>query len=293
MVTPENVMKWPIIHPDRSRYDFGPADALVSFAHLHQMAVRGHNLLTGGTSTASWVLNGHFSRDQLMAIVQQHITTVVSHFRGQVTQWDVVNEALDATGNLGANVWSQGIGPDYMDLAFRWAHAADPEALLFYNEDDIACDICSGDFPARFEQHRDDAIYNLVAGMKQRGVPIDGVGLQMHLWAVPPDHANVTSLMDRLRRIGVQVAITEMDVRLPDVHTAADLDRQAEVYATVLGLCLSAPNCRTFVVWGFSDATSWVPRFIQGYGRPTSTTPTTVPSPRSLRSSGSWPARER
>jgi endo-1,4-beta-xylanase len=266
MVTAENAMKWPAVHPDPNRYDFTAADSLVAFAQQRHMAVRGHNLLTGGTNTASWVLNGTFSRPQLTSIVRDHITTVVSHFRGQVVQWDVVNEAIDVTGQLEANVWQRGIGSDYIDKAFRWAHAADPHALLFYNEDDVACDVCSGRFPLTLEQHRDEAIYNLVAGMKQRGVPISGVGLQMHLWSSGPDPAYLAGFFDRLRRLGLQVAVTEMDVRLPDSHPVRDLGRQADVYASVLRSCLAAPNCKTFVVWGFSDATSWIPSYIPSFG---------------------------
>ena len=266
MVTAENAMKWPAVHPDPNHYDFAAADALVAFARQHHMAVRGHNLLTGGTNTASWVLNGTFSRAQLTTIVRDHITTEVSHFRGQVVQWDVVNEALDPTGQLEANVWQRGIGSDYIDKAFTWAHAADPHALLFYNEDDVACDVCSARFPVALEQHRDEAIYRLVAGMRHRGVPIDGVGLQMHLWSSPPDTSYLEGFFRRLRDLGLQVAVTEMDVRLPDSVASQDLGLQADVYSSVLRACLASSNCRTFVVWGFSDATSWIPSFIPGFG---------------------------
>jgi endo-1,4-beta-xylanase len=266
MVTAENAMKWPAVHPAPDRYDFSAADALVAFAQDHHMAVRGHNLLTGGTNTASWVLNGHYSRTQLTSIVRDHITTVVSHFRGKVAQWDVVNEGLAVTGGLEANVWFEGIGPDYIDKAFRWAHAADPHALLFYNEDDIACDVCSARFPVALERRRDEEIYNLVSSMRQRGVPIAGVGLQMHLWSQGPDPAYLSGYFKRLGALGLQVAITEMDVRLPDNPSPGDLEQQAKVYASVLRSCLAVSNCETFVVWGFSDATSWIPSFIPGFG---------------------------
>ncbi len=266
LVTAENVMKWPAVQPAPHRYDFRAADTLVSFAQRHHMAVRGHNLLTGGTNPAGWVLNGHFSSDALASIVQDHITTEVSHFRGKVIQWDVVNEALTFGGSLERNVWYAGLGPDYIDRAFRWAHDADPNAVLFYNEDDVACDQCSGPFPTATEARRDDAIYNLVAALKQRGVPIDGVGIQMHLWATPPDTVALASFMARLRGLGLQVAVTEMDVRLPNRHTARDLARQAQVYGDVLNVCLAAPNCKTFVTWGFTDAVSWIPAYLPGLG---------------------------
>jgi endo-1,4-beta-xylanase len=266
MVTPENVMKWPTVHPLRGHYDFGPAEELMRFARRHHMRVRGHNLLTGGNNTADWVLNGKFSGPELASIVHEHISTVVRHFRGRIAEWDVVNEALDVAGNLDQNLWLQGLGPEYIASAFRWAHEADPHALLVYNEDDIACDPCNGDFPTGLQRHKQDAIYNLVAGLKRKGVPIGGVGIQMHLWATPPNPADVAAFMARLRGLGLQVSITEMDVRLPDTHTDADLIRQADVYRQILRTCIAAPNCKTFVTWGFSDAVSWVPVYLPGYG---------------------------
>jgi endo-1,4-beta-xylanase len=266
MVTPENVMKWPTIHPAPDRYDFSAADSLVSFAAAHHMLVRGHNLLTGGNNTADWVVKGQYSRQAFSAIVHDHIAAVVSHFRGQVVQWDVVNEALDFSGHLEDNLWLERMGSDYVDSAFRWAHQADPQALLFYNEDDVACDVCNGDFPYNVEQHRDNAIFDLVAGMKRRGVPIDGVGIQMHLWPSPPKASDLAAFMARLRGLGLQVAITEMDVRLADGRAQQDVGRQAEVYAEILRTCLAAPNCKTFVMWGFTDAVSWVPTYLSGFG---------------------------
>ena len=265
MVTPENEMKWPTVEPAPGRYDFRAADALVRFAERHHMAVRGHNLVTGGDKVPSWVLRVHLSRSQLTAVFHRHVTTEVRHFRGRVAQWDVVNEALFGVG-LDQTVMLRGLGPDYIDLAFRWAHDADPGALLFYNEDDIACDPCTGPFPPAAQQRKDDAIYNLVAGLKRRGVPIDGVGIQMHLNASPPNVAVLASFMSRLRNLGLQVAITEMDVRLPDATAGQQLGTQASVYADVLRTCLAAPNCKTFSVWGFSDAVSWIPTSLPGFG---------------------------
>jgi endo-1,4-beta-xylanase len=266
MVTPENAMKWPTVQPKPGRYDFRAADALVAFAQRHRMVVRAHNLVTGGNNVPNWLLLGRFSHDELTNVLHQHITTEVSHFRGRVAQWDVVNEGLAVGGGLDDNLWLRGLGRSYIDMAFRWAHEADPNVLLFYNEDDIACDTCNGPFPAAAQEQKDNAIYNLVAGLKGRGVPIDGVGIQMHLSASPPNVTTIANFMTRLRGLGLQVAITEMDVRLPNAHTRQDLDREAEVYGDVLRTCLAAPNCKTFVTWGFTDAVSWIPTALPGFG---------------------------
>ena len=133
MLTPENAMKFGLVHPDRDRYDFTDADYIVDFAEAHGMQVRGHNLVWH-FQLPTWLTEGTWTRDELIAILHEHITTVVGHYRGRVAAWDVVNEAVGDDGSLRDTIWLRGIGPEYVDMAFRWAHEADPDALLFYND---------------------------------------------------------------------------------------------------------------------------------------------------------------
>jgi endo-1,4-beta-xylanase len=255
IVTPENEMKWDTIHPGPTTYDFAPADAIVGFARAHGMEVRGHTLVWHDQNP-SWLTAGRFTRDQLIAVLHDHITAVVGHYRGAIAQWDVVNEALDASGHFGHDLWLRGIGPSYIDLAFRFAHAADPSAKLFYNESD-----------AEGSGAKSDAVYRLVAGLKRRGVPIDGVGLQSHfVGLLVPTRAQVEANMARLGALGLQVAVTEMDVALVLPAGPGMLRNQARVYSTMLSACQVGPNCHTFVVWEFTDRYSWIPAAMPGFG---------------------------
>ena len=254
MLTPENVMKFEP-RPSPDRYDFADADALVAFAKANAMQVRGHTLVWHEI-LPRWLTERHFTRDELMAILRRHILTVVGRYRGRVAAWDVVNEAVTDGGSLRDTIWLKGIGPDYIDLAFRWAHEADPQARLFYN-----------DYGGEGLGRKSDAIYDLVQSLQKRGVPIHGVGLQMHIrLESPPPLRDLAANMNRLAALGLQVHITEMDVRLKGRATEEALAAQARVYRDTLGVCLSAQNCKAFVLWGFTDRHSWIPQFFPGWG---------------------------
>ena len=253
-LTPENEMKWDAIEPQPHTFDFGAGDALVAFARAHGMAVRGHNLVWQ-EENPPWLTGTPWTRDQLISLLREHILTVVGHYRGQVAQWDVVNEPFNDDGTLRPDIWSDGIGPDYIAMAFEWAHQADPSAELFLNE-----------YGLEFGGPKTDAAYQLVARLRSEGVPIDGVGLQMHdpLAAAPllPELRTVMSLFNAL---GVDVGITEMDVWLPDGAVEQDLQAQASFYRTALADCLGASRCSTFSTWGFTDRYSWVPSRFPGF----------------------------
>jgi endo-1,4-beta-xylanase len=248
MVTPETDMKFAATEPGPGVFDFAPGDLIVSFAKSHDMAVRGHNL-AWWANNPTWLTSVPYTRDQLIGILHDHITAVVGHYRGQVTQWDVVNEGLSG------GFWWDHIGPEYIDMAFRWAHDADPGAKLFYNE--------TG---AEGLGAKSDAVYDLVRGLRQRGVPIDGVGLESHFDLNPPPLGDIAANMRRLNALGLQTAITEFDVRIPVPASAPDLDRQRTIYNGLLATCVAAANCKTFVTWGFTDKVSWVSGAYPGYG---------------------------
>jgi endo-1,4-beta-xylanase len=250
MVTPEVSMKFDATEPERGHYDFTDGDTLVAFAKAHNMQVRGHNLVWY-MALPSWLTTGHFTRDELMSILHAHILTEVSHYRGVVDIWDVVNEAINNDGSLRDSIWSRGIGPDFLDLAFRWAHEANPQARLFYN-----------DYGGEGLGQKSNAIYNLVSGLIKRGVPINGVGLQMHvsLDGFPPPQ-DVLANMKRLAALGLEVQITEMDVKIQGDPRSMQvrLAAEAQIYRDMLSTCLAVKQCTAFVMWGFTDRHSWIP----------------------------------
>lgn len=250
MVTAEDSMKFDHTEPQQGVYTFQEGDTILRFAQAHGMQVRGHNLVWY-RALPPWLANGTFTRDQLIAILRDHIMTEVSHYRGQINIWDVVNEAIDDNGNLRDSIWLRGIGPDYIDMAFQWAHEADPQALLFYN-----------DYGGEGLGRKSDAIYNLVKGLLARGVPISGVGLEMHVTLNRyPLSQDLYANMQRLAALGLQVQITEMDVEIQGDPRPLQtrLAVQATIYQQALSTCLVVPACTAFVMWGFTDAHSWIP----------------------------------
>ena len=257
LVEAEDAMKWWVLRPDRATYDFRQGDELVRFAEAHQMKIRGH-CLVWGRDNPDWLTQGHFTVRQLSRLLHQHISRVMKHYSGQVFAWDVVNEALDENGDVRDSLWynQPGIGLSrkgtaYIEQAFRWAHKADPQALLFYNEAE-----------GEGQNRKSDAIYAMVKDFKRRGVPIHGVGLQMHIPALNSDIAAVAANIARLTALGVQVHITELDVGLPvdsnGLSRAEDLSRQADVYRGIVRACLNNVGCTAIQTWGFSDKYSWI-----------------------------------
>ncbi len=257
MIEPEDAMKWWTVRREAASFDFREGDEVVRFAQAHGMRVRGH-CLVWDHNNPEWLTQGHFTPAQLSRLLQEHITTVMKHYAGQVFAWDVVNEAMEESGRLKDSPWynQPGIGLSekgtaYVEQAFRWAREADPEALLFYNE-------AEGEGLNR----KSDAIYAMVKDFKRRGVPIDGVGLQMHISALELDTAAIATNIARLTALGVQIHITELDVALPvDASGVAghdDLARQAEVYRGVVRACRQNPGCTAIQTWGVSDKYSWI-----------------------------------
>jgi endo-1,4-beta-xylanase len=254
MVVAENVMKWDTTEPLQDSFNFDKADAIVQFAQDNHMVVRGHNLVWHN-QIPGWVTSGNFTRDQLLSVMQNHIQNEVAHFKGKVVAWDVVNEGMGDDGQLRKDIWLDTIGPDYIEQAFRFAHQADPDAKLYYN-----------DYGGEGMNHKSDAIYAMVSDLKKKGVPIDGVGLQMHVGIGPGEAssaADVAANMERLGALGLDVQITEMDVKIENGTGSQDenLKAQAALYGTMLQVCLQHKNCTAFLTWGFTDNYTWIPGF--------------------------------
>jgi endo-1,4-beta-xylanase len=261
LIVPENAMKFAETEPAPHQFSFCAGDQIVAYAQGNGMKVRGHNLVWQA-DLPSWLTNGNYSSADTASILQEHINTVMGHYKGQLIEWDVVNEAISYSAPYGPqpSYWLNQLGSNYIDMAFQWAHTADPNVKLYYN-----------DTGGEGLGAKSDAVYNLVKGMLSRGVPINGVGLQMHLdLNSAPSQADMSSNMARLATLGLEVHITEMDVRLPvDSNgnaSAAALLSQAAIYQSVMSACQAAPNCTAFLTWGISDAYSWITGFYPGFG---------------------------
>ncbi|MBM4829161.1 endo-1,4-beta-xylanase [Actinospica acidiphila] len=259
-VSPENQMKWDYIHPERDRYDFKQADAIVEFARKNHQVVRGHMLLWHSQNPA-WLEEGDFTKAELRGILREHITKVVGRYKGKIQQWDVANEIFDDQGNLRTqeNIWIRELGPEIVADAFRWAHKADPKAKLFFN-----------DFNVESVNAKSDAYYALVKDLLKQRVPVHGFSVQGHLstrYGFPGDLADNLHRFDAL---GLETAVTELDVRMDvpegSLPTPAQEKQQAEYYQRMLEACLDVEGCNSFTIWGFTDKYSWVPVFFEGEG---------------------------
>lgn len=213
-ITPENVMKWEVIHPRPGVYDFTLADKYVEFGLKNHMFIVGHNLCWH-SQTPAWVFKDEkgnpLTRDSLLERLHDHIQTVVGRYKGKIASWDVVNEALNEDGTLRQSQWRKIIGDDYIVKAFQYAHEADPAAQLNYNDYNL-------ETPAK----RKGAIA-LVKQLQAAGVPIAVVGSQGHLHMDSPSVAEEEATITDLAAAGVKVAITELDIDvLPSAwgHTA-------------------------------------------------------------------------
>ena len=216
-ISPENVLKWERVHPEPTRYDFAPVDQYVAFGEKYGMFIVGHTLVWH-SQTPRWVFENAqgqpLTRDELLERLKDHITTVVGRYKGRVKGWDVVNEALNEDGSLRQSPWYRIIGPDYLEKAFQFAHEADPDAQLYYNDYNL-------DYPAK----RDGAV-RLIQSLKEKGVRIDGVGSQGHHKMTTPTVAQIDSSLRLLGATGVKVHITELDV---DMLPQATRNRTADV----------------------------------------------------------------
>jgi endo-1,4-beta-xylanase len=256
------------LRPARDVYDFTVNDAVVEFIESAGLRPRGHPLLhpswnlRGDRALPAWLTQGNWTRDEAIAILREHILTVVGRYKGRIKAWAVVNEPVSYEGLLDY-FWLRAIGPEYIEMAFRWAHEADPDAYLYLNDDGgEGMNILS------------EKTYDLVKSLVQKGVPIHGVGLEMHIdlqyrtlgGDLVNTPAGVIANMERYAALGLKVEITEMDVRLSVPASNADLAAQARIYGEMLDACLSVAACIGFNTWGFTDRYSYIARAFPGLG---------------------------
>ena len=220
-ISPENVLKWEVVHPKLDTYDFTLADQYVDFGLKNHMFVIGHNLVWHA-QTPKWVFEDEkgnpVSRTVLLARLRAHIQTVVGRYKGKINGWDVVNEALNEDGTLRQSPWRKIIGDDYIAKAFEYAHESDPQAQLYYN-----------DYSLENEAKGKGAL-ELVKDLKAKGVPITGVGLQDHVDMDWPSVSQIDTTISGFGELGMKVMITELDV---DVLPQATSSQTADVSSNV------------------------------------------------------------
>ena len=273
-VTAENAMKMNRLHPAADRYDFIEADYIVDFARSQgRKRVHGHTLVWHSFGDIGWVKNFQGDSAAWENLLKTHIQTVAKHFKDKVASWDVVNEAFHDDGTLRVedkmvndkksegSIWARKLGRDYMARAFRYAHEADPAALLFYN-----------DYGQEYSPSKVKAIEGLVADFKRRGVPIHGIGLQMHT-SLNASNDGIANALRRLAATGLKVHISELDVLVsnwrndPDlVFTDALKQAQREKYKFIAAAYRdNVPAAQRYGItnWNVGDADSWIRSFVK------------------------------
>jgi endo-1,4-beta-xylanase len=267
-ISPENLLKFSSIHPAADRYTFDAQDRYVQFGLDRHMQVVGHNLVWH-QQTPAWVFQGVDGkppdRDTLLARMRDHIHTVVGRYKGKIHGWDVVNEAIDEDGSLRKAPWHDGIGDDYVAKAFEFAHEADPDAELYYNDYNL-------EKPAKRA-----GVIRLVKDLQRRGLRIDGIGNQAHWKLDSPSLDQIEEALTDLHATGLKVMYSELDIDLlppggrnadptaanPYANGLPEEKQQqlAKRYADIFGIILAHRDWVSRVTfWGLSDADSWLNR---------------------------------
>lgn len=267
-MTPENAMKMGPIHPRENEYFWRDADSIVAYARRNHLKIRGHNLCWHSQAPRWMFIDSSHnppdtaSKELLLRRLKEHITTVVNRYKDVVYAWDVVNECISDNPNeyFRNSQWYKICGEDFVAKAFEYAHEADPKAILFYND-------YNETNPVKREK-----IYRMVKGLKDAGVPIDGVGLQAH-WSIHDlTEGQVDSTLSKFASLGLKIQITELDMKVQpsgnqarrDTVTSYTAEReklQTEKYAMVFELFRKYRNVISGVTfWNVSDKYSWLDR---------------------------------
>lgn len=252
-ITAENAMKFESVHPAQNKYNFVEGDEIIALARASGMRVHGHTLIWHRSQPA-WVTQFKGDTKAWESLFKTHIQTVAAHYKGKVSSWDVVNEALEEDGSYRNSIWLQKLGVDYIARAFKYAHQADPKAVLFYN-----------DYGHDYNPKKRTAILNLVMQLKDRGIPIHGIGLQMHTRYTQSDE-DLTLAIRTAAATGLKVHISELDITLnPNsdlqlTYTEHIADLQAEKYKFIVKTYYNIPKEQQFGIttWNVTDGDTWI-----------------------------------
>jgi len=247
------------LRPSQDVYDFRHTDALVSFAERHNMSIIGSPVVHGGSEfLPDWLKNGNFSRDELINILHDHISTVVGRYKGRIHMWELVNEYgwMSYYQHWDLDFWKNHIGPEYVEMAFAWAKQADPGAFLLLDEPELE----DRSHPMRSAMIT--STYNLTTRLLEKGVPIDGIAIQGHLLlnSSAPTAVGFAETLELFEELGLDVYITEFDVNLANIPGSQEerKEYQAELYRIMLQTCLQSEVCKGFVTFEFSDRFTWL-----------------------------------
>ncbi|KAJ3504895.1 hypothetical protein NMY22_g17769 [Coprinellus aureogranulatus] len=252
-VTPENAMKWDATEPSRGQFRFTNADAVANWATSRGKLLRGHTLVWH-SQLPGWVSSIN-DKNTLTQVIQNHINQVAGRYKGKVYAWDVVNEVLEDNGQFRNSVFYRVLGEEFIDIAFRTARTADPTAKLYIN-----------DYNLDYAGPKINATLALVERLRARGTPIDGIGSQSHL--IVGNLGGFEEQLVRLGETGLDVAITELDIRIAKPVDSSKLAQQQKDYETVTRACLNVPKCVGITIWGVSDRNSWVDSTFPSYDAP-------------------------
>ncbi|EIN10036.1 endo-1,4-beta-xylanase A precursor [Punctularia strigosozonata HHB-11173 SS5] len=252
-ITPGNSMKWDATEPSQGTFSFAGGDTVVNLAKANGQLVRGHNCVWHN-QLPSWVSSGNFNATALASIVETHCSTIVSHWKGQMYSWDVINEPFNDDGTWRTDVFYNTLNTTYVSIALKAARAADPAAKLYIN-----------DYNIEGSGAKATAMLNLVKQLQADGVPIDGVGFQGHfiVGALP---STIQANLEAFTALGIEVAITELDIRMTLPATDALLAQQKKDYQTVISACKAVTGCIGVTIWDYTDKYSWVPSTFSGQG---------------------------
>lgn len=251
----ENCMKSSQLRPNKTFWNWSDPENLVKFAEKNKIVAKWHTLFWHEMNPP--FINQMKTSDEAAALMDEHITTVMQKFKGRIRDYDVVNEMFNEDGSLRDTVWLRTLGPGYLERAIRKAHEVDPNAHLFLNE--------YNNEAAGYAKA--DAMYNLVKDFVERGVPIYGVGMQLHLAADLP--YNEEAILKNIRRyadLGIKICFSEVDVRMPLARADQYAQTQVDIWRSLMKLAVDEPNVESFIVWGISDKNSWIPAWKPGYG---------------------------
>ncbi|KAH6912913.1 glycosyl hydrolase family 10 protein [Coprinopsis sp. MPI-PUGE-AT-0042] len=243
VITAENSMKWDATEPNRGQFNWGGADNVANWATSRGKLIRGHTLVWH-SQLPGWVSNIGDS-STLTSVIQNHVNQVAGRYKGKIYHWDVCNEVFEDNGSFRNSVFYRVLGENFIDIAFRATRSIDPNAKLYIN-----------DYNLDYAGPKLEGMVSLIGRLKGRGTPIDGVGTQAHL--VSGKLNNFQGTIERLASTGLEVAITELDIRIPKSVDSSKLAQQQRDYEAVTKACLNVPACVGITIWGVSDRHSWV-----------------------------------